>query len=151
MNSSHVTPWSTIVINIFWHELSISEVSSYLLSVLFVEGSLTIHLIIRPFTNIRISICKCLFANALNFVVFKISLILRPIFPDHCSFSMHAVFLEFPFVNSFGFCKKILSFSMKLAIYKIPLIDIAIKLKFSLSSLLALLEVSSVNNLVVLP
>ena len=148
---SHVSPWSTVVINCFRDILSISPESVNYLAVNLGQCALSTHLVVLPFTYVLIAVCENLVAHTFDFVVFEVTLVLRSILPNHDSLSMHAVLLEFAFVDLARLSKEILSFTVELPINEVSLIDISIEFKFALACLLAIFELSSVNNLVVFP
>jgi len=88
---------------------------------------------------------------AVGLAVFEFAVVVGAVGPGHLASAVHVVLLESTLVDFAGLGKVVLTFSVELAVNEIAFINVTVKFKFTFACLLSIDEVSSVNDLVVVP
>ena len=117
----------------------------------FVKNGFAVLLVILELTLDPITIWIGSSTFSVSLSVSEITLVVSSIGPGHLTFSVHVVLNEFSFVDLSWLREVVLSLSVEFAVNELSLINVTIKLEFTFTSLLAINEVTSVNDLVVVP
>ena len=106
---------------------------------------------IFPCSRILVPIWPCFLALSFIFSIYEISLITRTISFTHFTNTCEIIEFEIAFIKRLRLSEEILSLTMKLAIFKVPFIDIATKFKFSFTCFFAIYKISFVLDSIIVP